>query len=185
MVLNPWPVNWSAAWVGALASFSTALILGLIATTLGGATPNPFDFHKVALISLIGVIVASFFAGAAGGWVAGKISGHAYSEPSILHATIAWAITLPMLLAALASGAGDALGGWYGGLHAVSPVVATATTAANTPDTLRNTSLAALTSILVSLVGAVVGGWMASGEPMTFGHHRTRTLIAPPERRPL
>jgi hypothetical protein len=32
----------------------------------------------------------------------------------------------------------------------------------------RNGALAALTALLVSLMGSAVGGWMASGEPMTL-----------------
>ena len=28
------------------------------------------------------------------------------------------------------------------------------------------------------LIGSVLGGWMASGEPMTFTHHRTRDRVA-------
>ena len=33
--------------------------------------------------------------------------------------------------------------------------------------TERNGALGALTALLVSLMGSVIGGWMASGEPMT------------------
>ena len=38
----------------------------------------------------------------------------------------------------------------------------------------RNTATAAVTALLLGLVGSVIGGWMGSGEPMTFTHHRTR-----------
>jgi hypothetical protein len=34
--------------------------------------------------------------------------------------------------------------------------------------------MAALTSLLVGLIGSVIGGWMASGEPMTFTFYRKR-----------
>jgi hypothetical protein len=43
-----------------------------------------------------------------------------------------------------------------------------------TPDVVRNTAMAALTSLLVGLIGSVIGGWMASGEPMTFTFYRKR-----------
>jgi hypothetical protein len=33
-------------------------------------------------------------------------------------------------------------------------------------------------ALLIGLMGAVLGGWMASGEPMTFTHHRTRDRAA-------
>jgi len=41
----------------------------------------------------------------------------------------------------------------------------------------RNGALGALTALLLGLVGSVVGGWMASGEPMTFTYHRTRAAF--------
>lgn len=185
MLMNPWPVNWSAAWAGALASLAVSVVLGLVATAIGASTAHPFtSFHTVALVTLIATVLASFFAFLVGGWVAGKIAGFSHSEQSILHAAISWLIALPLLLLALAAGAGQAFGGWYGGLLGASPLVAAATTAVTPPDVVRNTALAALTGILIGLIGSVIGGWLASGEPMTFTHYRTRTLTST-ERRPI
>ena len=31
-------------------------------------------------------------------------------------------------------------------------------------------------SLLLGLMGSVIGGWAASGEPMTFTHYKTRDL---------
>ena len=42
----------------------------------------------------------------------------------------------------------------------------------------RNAALAAVTALLLGLMGGVIGGWMGSGEPMTFTHYRTRPLRA-------
>ncbi len=44
----------------------------------------------------------------------------------------------------------------------------------DTPKVTRNSALGAITALLLGLVGSVIGGWMASGEPMTFTHHLTR-----------
>jgi hypothetical protein len=82
-------------------------------------------------------------------------------------------VAIPALLLLLAAGAGNAFGGWYGGF-VTSPLAAPVAAA---PDVVRNTALAALTTLLVGLIGAVIGGWMASGEPMTLTHHRTRKAI--------
>jgi hypothetical protein len=30
---------------------------------------------------------------------------------------------------------------------------------------------------LLGLIGSVIGGWMASGEPMTFTHYRRRDRV--------
>lgn len=46
----------------------------------------------------------------------------------------------------------------------------------DTPKVTRNSALCALTAVLLGLVGAVVGGWAASGEPMTFTYYRKRHL---------
>jgi len=45
----------------------------------------------------------------------------------------------------------------------------------DTPKATRNAALGTVTALLLGLMGSVVGGWMASGEPMTFTHYRTRT----------
>jgi hypothetical protein len=183
--MQPWPVNWSAVWTGALSSLAAALIFGLIGTVIGASAPHTFtSWHAVSLVDLIVVVLSAFLAFVVGGWVAGKIAGHRYAENSILHAAIAWLVALPLMLVMLAAGGGAGYGGWYGGLLGASPLVAAATSATTAPDVVRNTALAALTSLLLGLIGAVVGGWMASGEPMNFTHHRTRTITIT-ERRPL
>ncbi len=47
----------------------------------------------------------------------------------------------------------------------------------DTPKVTRNSALGAITALLLGLVGSVIGGWMASGEPMTFTHHLTRPAM--------
>lgn len=168
---TPWRVIWSAVWVGALTALAAALILGLIGTALGAtAVKNGTGWQSVTRGGVAAVVCGAFFAFAAGGWAAGKIAGFRHAEPAILHASVAWLVALPLLLISLAFGAGNAYGGWYGGL--VTPLGAAAVAAA--PDLARFNALTALTAILVGLIGSTVGGWIASGEPMTFGHHRTR-----------
>ena len=38
----------------------------------------------------------------------------------------------------------------------------------------RLAALGAVTALLIGLVGSVIGGWMASGEPMSLTSYRTR-----------
>ena len=47
-----------------------------------------------------------------------------------------------------------------------------------TPRATRNAALGAVTALLLGLVGSVIGGWMASGEPMTFSYDRTRNRMS-------
>ena len=49
----------------------------------------------------------------------------------------------------------------------------------DSPKVARNSALGALTALLLGLVGSVVGGWMASGEPMTLTYYRTRLGMKP------
>ncbi len=171
--LVAWSVNWSAIWVGALASLTFALIFGLLGTAVGATSTEKFSsFTAISRIDVAMVICAAFFSFVIGGWVAAKITGARHAEPAILHGAIAWLVATPLLVVMLAAGAGNAFGGWYGGLIA-SPL-GTAVAQAATPEVVRNTALAAITSLLVGLVGSVIGGWMGSGEPMSFTHYRKR-----------
>jgi len=43
-----------------------------------------------------------------------------------------------------------------------------------TPKAVRNSALGAVTALLLGLVGSVICGWMACGEPMSLTYHRTR-----------
>jgi hypothetical protein len=168
-----WGVNWNAVWVGALAALAAALIFGLIGTAVGATSVQKFSsFTTVTRIDVAMVICSAFFSFAICGWAAGKITGARHSERTILHGVIAWLTATPLLVVLLAVGAGNAFGGWYGGLI-VSPF-GPAVAQPATPDVVRATALAAITSLLVGLLGSVIGGWMASGEPMTFTHHSKR-----------
>jgi hypothetical protein len=180
----PWPVNWSAVWVGALAALAAALIFGLVGTAIGAQSVKTLSsWRDISRVDVAITVCAAFFAFAIGGWVSGKVSGAPHSEPSILHAAVAWLVALPLLLLTLAAGGGATLGGWYGGI--LTAPGATVANVVTSPDAARNDALAALTAILVGLIGAVIGGWMASGEPMSLTHHRTRAAVWHAERKTL
>lgn len=49
---------------------------------------------------------------------------------------------------------------------------------AETPVATRNAALLALTALVVSLLGSVLGGWMASGEPMSWRYDRSVHAVA-------
>jgi hypothetical protein len=171
-----WPVAWSAIWVGALTALAVGLIIGLLGFALGANEASRYvDWKKIRLITAIFSIGGAFFAFVAGGWTAARIAGIRRSEPAILHGAIVWLLALPILLALGSFGALAHFGGWYGGLAGAPSWAAAA--AAPDPDlaiATRNNALATAVALLLGLVGAVLGGWMASGEPMTFTHHRKR-----------
>ena len=174
---RPWPV-WSAIWVGALTALAVGLVIGLIGYAVGAhqlAGPRTMTFKGIRMITMIFNVGGAFFAFAAGGWVAARIVGVRRAEPAMLHGAIAWLVTIPMMLVLGALGATAMYGGWYAGFVAGTPTWAT--TATSTPElaaAVRNSALATVGAMLLGLVGAVIGGWMASGEPMRLNHYRRR-----------
>jgi uncharacterized membrane protein YeaQ/YmgE (transglycosylase-associated protein family) len=195
-------VYWSAVWVGTLAALAVALIIGLIGLAVGAQVlkAEPWvQLTKYNFWSMVFSVIGAFFAFVAGGWVAARIAGIRRSEPAMLHGAVVWALAVPFLVGFAALGAGSFFGGWYGGLSS-RPAWAGAPTPAVKVETkandekaikmrdddaavARNTALGALTALLLGLVGSVLGGWMASGEPMSFTHYRKRDL-APTGHRP-
>ena len=191
-----WPVNWSAIWVGALAALSAALVFGLIGVAVGAHLLGPehrvVDLRKTSLGALVFGVCGAFFAFVIGGWVAGKVAGILRSEPAMLHGAIVWLVATPLLVVLVGLGAGSLFGGWYAGLGG-TPAGAAARTepGASASDGVkdveqlkkdaaqatRNAALGALTALLLGLVGSVIGGWMACGEPMTLTYHRNRPAI--------
>jgi len=174
-----WPVAWSAVWVGTLTALAVGLIIGLLGFAVGAHEVSRYvDWKKVHLVTLVFSIGGAFFAFAAGGWTAARIAGIRRSEPAILHGSIVWLLALPLLLVLAALGALGHFGGWYAGL-AGTPSWVSAPVSLD-PDlaiATRNNAVATAIALLVGLVGGVIGGWTASGEPMTFTHHRTRDLL--------
>jgi hypothetical protein len=192
-----WPVNWSAVWVGALAAFCVMLIFGLCAIAVGAHLLAPeqrvIDLRKVSIWATVFNVCGAFFSFVIGAWVAAKIAGILHSEPAILHGAIVWLVAVPLIVVAVALGAANYLGGWYSGL-AGTPAWATASSTVpsvwpGVPGTqdaaarqltedaakaARNSALGAVTALFIGLIGSVIGGWMAAGEPMTFTHYRTR-----------
>ena len=173
-----WPIAWSAVWVGALTALAVGLLIGLVGLALGASEAAPYvDWKELRLIGVIFSVGGSFFGYVAGGWVAARIAGRVRSEPAILHGAVVWLVTIPILLVLGAIGAAGYVGGWYGGLSTIASG-ATPLSDADLALATRNNALATAAALLIGLIGAVLGGWMASGEPMTFSHHRTRDRAA-------
>jgi hypothetical protein len=178
VAIKAWPVYWSAIWVGALTALAVALLFGLIGTVLGAHQigKKVVNLHDLSLGGLIFSVAGAFFSFVVGGWVAAKIAGLRRADTASLHGTVVWLVALPLFLMLAAFGAGSFFGGWYGGL-AGTPVWATSSTVMadhNAAMIARNSALGALTALLIGLIGSLIGGWMASGEPMSLTYHRAK-----------
>jgi hypothetical protein len=179
----PWPISWSAVWAGTLSAIALALIIGLVAIAVGAHRVGPFGtWSQVGVMALAFSVLGAFLAFAVGGWVAAKVAGARRSETAMLHGALAWLVAVPLLVLLAALGAAPYFGGWYGGLAGLPPAAAAQVVAAAQDPAMaiaaRNAALAAATALLLGLMGGVVGGWMGSGEPMTFTHYRTRRVRA-------
>jgi len=173
-----WPVYWSAIWVGALAALAVALLFGLIGIAVGAhqVGKKVVNVHQLNLAGLIFSIFGAFFSFVVGGWVAATIAGLRRAEAAALQGTIVWLVALPLFLMLAAFGAGSFFGGWYGGL-AGTPIWATSSMVGADPTAVlvaRNSALGAVTALLIGLMGSLLGGWMASGEPMSLTYKRAK-----------
>ena len=173
-----WPVAWTGIWVGTLAALAVGLLIGLIGLAVGAHESSRYvDWKKIHLIAIVFDVAGAFFAFVVGGWVAAKIAGIVRSEPAMLHGAIVWLLALPLMIGFAAFGVYGSMGGWYGALSGV-PAWAAAVPAVD-PEVarmMRNTAVATVVALLIGLMGAVIGGWMASGEPMTLTYYRRRDL---------
>jgi len=171
-----WPVSWSGAWAGALTALAVTLVAGLIGLAVGAHQVSQGDlpaFRQTSFWSLVWSVASAFFAFVAGGWVAGKISGDRRSEATALHGALGWLVAVPLLLLLAGSGAAAYLGSWYGGLAWLGDTgAAGATSAEELARAIRDAALGGVTALLLGLAGSVVGGWLASGEPMSVRHRR-------------
>ena len=174
-----WHLSWGSVFVGALAGLVAAVLFSLIALAIGAHKAVDDRILKWADLGPVTIIVSvfgAFLASVIGAWVAAKMSGARRAEPAILHGVAAWLVTMGIvLLFAALSGANTLGGGYLGGL--TPPGAPTPTTTPVDPNTaiaIRNAAVGSTLGILIGLMGAVVGGWFASGEPMNVSYYRTR-----------
>ena len=180
-----WPVHWSAVWVGSLASIAIALLLGLLGTAFGahslGARLGPED---LTIGTLVALVCGAFFSFVAGGWATARIAGIRRADTAALHGAIAWLVAIPLLMVLVALGAGSLFGMWYSGLAGTPAWAAHPAVGPEAAALARRSAGGAATALLIGLVGAVLGGWLGSDEPMDprlhFGVGRTRRDAASP-----
>lgn len=182
--VTAWPINWSAILIGALAAVVAVVIFGLIGTAIGasktGVEGRITSWSGVGFASMAYSVVASFFAFVIGGWVAARIAGIRRSEDAALHGALVWLVGVALICGAAAF-SGAIFNGWYTSL-AASPAVPSVPGQPADPNlaiAVRNGALAAVTAILIGLMGAGIGGWFASGEPMRVGNYRVRFEPSP------
>lgn len=198
-----WSAIWVGALAAFCTVLLFGLIGIALGAHLLGPEHRIVDVRKLSIGALIFSVCGAFFSFALGGWVAGKIAGILHAEPGMLQGAIVWLVAVPILVVAAGLGAASFLGGWYTGLGPTSTTApflrpdplgpgASADEIAtyqaqlaqyhqnlrqwqeDTPKAVRASALGAVTALLLGLVGSVLGGWMATGEPMNFSHHRTR-----------
>jgi len=196
---HAWPVNWSGVWVGALAAIAIVLLVGLATAAVDSHMyVRGADLKKIGWVGIVIGVCGAFFSFVAGGWIAAKIAGILRSEPAMLHGAIAWLVAVPLLAFAGAMGATSYVGGWYSGMVGASASITdramtldrtsesrnnSAAASTNQPaddaaKAARNSALFAITALILGLAGSVIGGWIASGEPMNFSNHRDHTRYA-------
>jgi hypothetical protein len=174
--VDAWPLSWSGVWVGALAAIAVTLTAGLVGLALGAHQVGQGDaptLREAGFWSLALTVAGAFFSFVVGGWVAGKLCSDRRSEVTSLHGAIAWLVAVPLFLLLIGTGAGPYFGNWLGSLAWIADAGGVdSLPAAEFARALRNAALGGLTALLLGLAGAVLGGWMASGEPMSARYRR-------------
>jgi hypothetical protein len=175
-----WHLSWGSVSIGALAGLVAAVLFSLIALAIGAhkaVDDRILKWADVGPATIIFSVLGAFFASVMGAWVAAKMSGARRAEPAILHGVAAWLVTMGIvLLFAALSGAHPLGGGYLGGLTPPgAPAPSTTPVDPNAAIAIRNAAVGSVLGILIGLMGAVVGGWFASGEPMNVNHYRTRS----------
>jgi hypothetical protein len=177
-------VSWSGIWIGALASVVAVVLFGFVGTAIGahaaGNEGRVTNWNGVGLGALAFAVFAAFWAYVIGGWIGVRLAGVRDPEQSALYGAIVFVVATVVLLA-LASQAAQYLNGWYAGLApapAAQPAPPGQPIDPNIARAARNSAIAAAASMLIGLAGAVIGGWMASGEPMTIRRRAVRAARA-------
>lgn len=180
-----WTVSWSAVIVGALAAVVAVVIFGLIGTAIGahktGVEGRITTWSGVGFGALVYTVLSAFFAFVIGGWIAARIAGIRRAEDAALHGALAWLLGIALMCGAAAF-SGAIFNGWYTSLAPTPAVPAVPGQPAdpNLAIAARNGAIAAVTAILIGLMGAGIGGWMASGERMAFpGFSNYRVRLEP------
>jgi len=202
-----WSAVWTGALASVVAVLLFGLIGVAIGGHLAAPDGPLVDLKSLKIGTLAYSIFASFLSFAIGGWVAGKIAGILRSEPGMLHGAIVWLTAVPLLVVLAGLGAGTSLGAWHAGLATANSARAEAFERPDAlssgatdeeraqykadmaeyrrhmkedaPKVARNTALCTVTALLLGLIGSVIGGWMASGEPMNLTYHRNRPATKP------
>jgi len=202
-----WSGIWTGALAAIVAVLLFGLIGVAVGGHLVAPQGRLIDLKKLAFSTLAYSVFASFLSFAIGGYVAGKIAGILRSEPAMLHGAIVWLTAVPLLVVLAGLGAGTSLGAWHAGLATANSANASVfdrpdplapgaseeeqsqykkdmaeyrrQMKEDAPRVAANTALCTVSALLLGLMGSVVGGWMASGEPMNLTYHRTRPATRP------
>jgi hypothetical protein len=172
--VRPWGLSWPSVLIGAMTAVVAVALFGFTGTAIGahmaGNEGRITSWNGVGPGAVAFAVFAAFLAFVIGGWVAARIAGWSDAQNAALHGALVWVVGMFLILALSSFGAAF-LSGWYTGI-APAPIAPPATPGQaldpNAAIAARNGALAAVTAMLIGLMGAVIGGWMASNEPMTF-----------------
>lgn len=112
-------VSWGAVFAGATAALIAQVILNMLGIGIGLSTVDPAGSGTPAASSLgIGAglwfVVSGVLAAAAGGYLAGRLSGKPSTSTAGYHGLIAWAVSTLVVLYMLSSAASGLIGGALG-----------------------------------------------------------------------
>jgi len=109
-------VSWGAVFAGAVIALVAQVILNMVGLGIGLSTVDPAGNGTPTAGSLssgagIWFVISGILASAAGGWLAGRLSGKPANTTTAYHGLIAWAVSTLVVVYLLSSAVGGVVSG--------------------------------------------------------------------------
>jgi hypothetical protein len=109
-------VSWGAVFAGAVIALVAQVILNMVGLGIGLSTVDPAGNGTPTAGSLssgagIWFVISGILASAAGGWLAGRLSGKPTNTTTAYHGLIAWAVSTLVVVYLLSSAVGGVVSG--------------------------------------------------------------------------
>lgn len=129
-------ISWGAVAAGAVTALAIQVLLAMLGTGIGASTVDPLAAGETPSAAALGGgaaawwVVSSLLSLAAGGWIAGRLSGVTRSAEGGMHGMLTWAVAVLATVYLVTSAAGSLISGAAGVLGTAATVTATGAAAA-------------------------------------------------------
>jgi hypothetical protein len=129
-------ISWGAIAAGTVTALAIQVLMAMLGTGIGASTVDTLSAGETPSAAVLGGgaaiwwVISSLVSLAAGGWVAGRLSGVARSAEGGMHGMLTWAVAVLATVYLVTSAAGSLMRGAAGVLGTAATVTATGAAAA-------------------------------------------------------